>query len=185
MTPPAPPTEARLREAALAHLARYAATSAGLIRVLDRRVARWARAETMQGGAPPAAMLAEARAAVRAVVARLVEAGAVDDAAFAAARARRLARAGRSAVAIAAHLAARGVAAPDRPPPEGPEADLAAALVLLRRRRLGPFAAGAEGDRAKPLGVLARAGFGQDVAERALDCDAATAESLIIGFRRG
>ncbi|TDG04393.1 regulatory protein RecX, partial [Paracraurococcus ruber] len=37
-----PPGEAALREAALAHLARFAATEAGLTRVLRRRVDRWA-----------------------------------------------------------------------------------------------------------------------------------------------
>ena len=40
-----PPTEVSLREAALSHLARYATTRAGLIRVLDRRIDRWARAQ--------------------------------------------------------------------------------------------------------------------------------------------
>ena len=37
------PGPAQLHEAALRHLARFAATEAGLIRVLDRRVQRWAR----------------------------------------------------------------------------------------------------------------------------------------------
>ena len=37
------PTRAKLHEAALAHLAKFSATEAGLIRVLDRRIARWAR----------------------------------------------------------------------------------------------------------------------------------------------
>ncbi|MCA3425779.1 MAG: recombinase RecA, partial [Roseomonas sp.] len=44
-----PPNAARLREAALAHLARFAATEAGLRRVLERRVARWARAAEAEG----------------------------------------------------------------------------------------------------------------------------------------
>ena len=39
-----PPDEARLHEAALTHIARYATTRAGLLRVLDRRIDRWARA---------------------------------------------------------------------------------------------------------------------------------------------
>ncbi|MDE2575859.1 MAG: hypothetical protein KGL55_11180, partial [Rhodospirillales bacterium] len=78
----ADPTPTALHEAALAHLARYAATAAGLVRVLDRRVERWARA-----GAADAEAVAAARRAVREEVARLVAAGLVDDAAFAAGRA--------------------------------------------------------------------------------------------------
>src|SRR5215472_5769392 len=100
----AAPHEASLHEAALRHLARYAVTEEGLRRVLDRRVDRWAWA----AGAEPET-IATAKRAVRVVVARLVAAGAVDDAAFAAARARRLARSGHSRQGIAAHLAARGV----------------------------------------------------------------------------
>ena len=46
-----PPNAARLREAALAHLARFAATEAGLRRVLERRIARWARAAEAEGQA--------------------------------------------------------------------------------------------------------------------------------------
>ncbi|NVN30925.1 regulatory protein RecX, partial [Endobacter medicaginis] len=40
--PPGPPPSGHvLHEAALRHLARFAATRAGLLRVLDRRIARW------------------------------------------------------------------------------------------------------------------------------------------------
>lgn len=187
--PPSPPTEAALQEAALAHLARYAATRAGLLRVLERRIRRWA-----QGGAPAGeageAALARARAAAERVVARLAAAGALDDAAFAAARAHRLARAGRSAMAIAAHLAARGAegeaaaaidaALPDR------EAELAAALIAARRRRIGPFGPPDPSPEArrKALAALARAGFPRSIAEAALAMDRAEAEARIAAFRR-
>ncbi|MDN3565510.1 regulatory protein RecX, partial [Paeniroseomonas aquatica] len=81
------PTEARLREAALAHLARFAATEAGLRRVLQRRVDRWARRAEAEG--LDAAAAAAARALAAAVARQLVATGVVDDAAFAEARARR------------------------------------------------------------------------------------------------
>jgi regulatory protein len=180
-----PPDEAMLHEAALAHLARYATTEAGLVRVLDRRILRWARAAEAEGRERDAvaAMAAAARAAARAVAARLVEARAVDDSAFAAARAARLARAGRSRRAIAAHLAAKGVG------PEvaaetlaGDEEDeLAAALRLLRRRRLGPFAAAPPDAEARRriLAALARAGFPSGVARRALAMGRVEAEALL------
>ncbi len=112
------PTEARLQEAALAHLARFAATEVGLRRVLERRVDRWARRAEAEGqdAAAIAAVIAPAKRAAAVVAQRLVTAGAVDDAAFAAARARRLARTGRSRLAIAAHLGAKGVSRETRAP---------------------------------------------------------------------
>lgn len=165
--PPAP-DRAALREAALAHLARFGTTRHGLEQVLLRRVARW-RAQAQAAGADGAGEQAQALAAVCAEIAQdMVRLGAVDDAAFAHARARRLVRTGRSSRAIEAHLAARGVAAPIRaqvmlgdeaesPPDEAArgqeygesgygrrlsaaERELCAALVLARKRRFGPFA---------------------------------------------
>jgi regulatory protein len=130
-----------------------------------------------------------ARAAARAVVARLAAARALNDAEFAAARARSLTRAGRSRQAIAAYLAAKGVARETARAalPAEPEAELVAALIQARRRRLGPFRAG-EADaatRRKELGVLARAGFAQAVAAQALGTDRAEAEALIAQARNG
>jgi regulatory protein len=174
----AAPTEASLHEAALRHLARFATTEAGLARVLNRRVDRWARASNAE-----AAAVAEAKRAVRAVVARLVAAGAVDDAAFAAGRARRLARGGHSRRQVAAHLAARGIAAETvrEALSDDAEIELAAALVLARRRRIGPFRSGeVNADvRRRELGILARAGFSREIAVRALGTDTEAAEELV------
>lgn len=180
-----PPDDATLREAALTHLTRFAATEAGLVRVLDRRIARWARTAEAEGAEREAiaAAIAPARAAARAIAARLVQAGAVDDSAFAAARAARLSRAGRSRRAIAAHLAAKGVAAEvaAEAMPGGEDAELIAALRLLRRKRLGPFAPeppNAEARR-RTLGALARAGFASAPARRAVAMELAEAEGLL------
>lgn len=188
--PGPPPTAEDLQAAALAHLARYATTEAGLRRVLLRRIERWARAAGATGAEPEAvsSAAAAARDAVRPVVAQLATAGAVDDAAFAASRAQKLVRGGRSRHAVAAHLAARGIdAATARAAlPEDAETELAAALALARRRRLGPFRT-AEADAAtvrRELGVLARAGFPRRVAACALGMDAATAEALVLRLRR-
>jgi regulatory protein len=60
---------------------------------------------------------------------------------------------------------------------------LAAALILARKRRLGPFAT-AEQDPTRALAVFARAGFPQDVAQNALRMDRNEAESRILAFRR-
>ncbi|MFL1463307.1 RecX family transcriptional regulator [Roseococcus sp. DSY-14] len=178
--------DAALHEAALAHLARFSATEAGLRRVLSNRIRRWARAAGQAGQDPEAiaAEVARATAAAAAVAARMVRAGAVDDAAFAAARARRLRGAGRSGRATLAHLAQKGVAAELAAAAlQGEEVpdEFHACLVACRRRRIGPFAAAAPGPdtRRKWLGTLARAGFGGEVARRALDTPRAEAEARL------
>ena len=69
-----PPDAAALHEAALDYLARYAATEAGLRRVLERRVDRWARlarSEACDADAV-ARQVNEARRVIRDVVIRLV-----------------------------------------------------------------------------------------------------------------
>ncbi|MFT8244759.1 RecX family transcriptional regulator [Roseomonas sp. BN140053] len=185
-----PPGGASLREAALNHLAKFSSTEANLVRVLGRRIARWAQRASAEGqpGEAVAAAVAAARAEAVTVARAMVSAGAVDDAAFAASRARRLSRAGRSRRAVAAHLAAKGVApATAADTLEAAETDeVAAALAHLRRRRQGPFAVNPPDDaaRLKALGALARAGFPRDVAERALELDPEAAEARLIAARR-
>lgn len=178
--PPAQPTEARLHEAALFHLSRFAATEAGLARVLKGRIDRWARAADLPED-DVARIAGALRQTVPRIVAKLVAAGAVNDATFAAARTRRLAHGGKSRRAIAAHLAAKGIDADDAREALGTvEDELAAALVFARRRRLPPF-----GDvpREKALAALGRAGFSRDVAEAALRADRDEAEARITAFR--
>ena len=66
--PPVPlPNDAALHEAALAYLARYAATEAGLTRTLRRAVDRWARRALADGAEADAvaAQAAQSREAVR------------------------------------------------------------------------------------------------------------------------
>jgi regulatory protein len=65
--------------------------------------------------------------------------------------------------------------------------ELAAALVLARKRRIGPFRLGAPHEaagRRRELSVLARAGFPQAVARRALAMEARQAEVLVNRLRR-
>jgi regulatory protein len=186
------PDDASLHQAALGHLARFAATEAGLRRVLERRADRWARRAEAEG--MPAETIAAQRGAAKAAAARvaqrMVAAGAVDDAGFAAARAKRLARAGRSHRAIAAHLAAKGVDADlaQAALPEAEIAELDAALAWCRRRRLGPFARQDADDpaaRLKALAALARGGFPRAIAQQALDMAPEEAEARLIAARQG
>lgn len=185
-TPAGPaPDRARLHEAALRHLARFAATEAGLVRVLDRRVQRWARAAAAEGTAVDDTVR-QCRTTVREVAASLVRAGVIDDSAFAAARAASLARAGRSRRAVAAHLAAKGVApnVAEAALPD-PEQEFLSALAYARKRRLGPFRGEPDpAARLQDLGRLARAGYSRDVADRALDMAPAEAEALALTNRQ-
>ncbi|UFN47011.1 RecX family transcriptional regulator [Roseomonas sp. OT10] len=190
------PDAANLREAALAHLARFSSTEANLVRVLQRRIGRWAQRAAREGqpAEAVASQVARAREAAVEVARAMVAMGVVDDAAFAAARARRLSRAGRSRRAVAAHLAAKGVAPGTAGEllETGEVDELAAALAHLRRRRQGPFATAAAtpadgGDpaaRLRALAGLARAGFPREVAEAALDTDPDEAEARLIAARR-
>lgn len=189
---PQPQDAEALRDAALNYLARYAATEAGLLRVLQRRIDRWANLGQTEDTDREAlaAQVATANRVAREVVARLAAAGAVNDTAFAESRVRSLVRAGRSRRAIGAHLAAKGVGAEIQRnvlTQSTPDTDLAAALVLARRRRIGPFRAGDPPDaaqRRRELAIFARAGFPQSVAARALDTDASEAEAVVNELRR-
>ena len=165
-------------------------TDPPLPRQHERRVERWARRAAMDDDAESvAAQAAAARTIVPDVVRRLVAAGAVNDAAYAESRVRSLVRAGRSRHAVAAYLAAKGVdpATARAALPHDDASELAAAVVLARKRRIGPFRLGDSPDepgRRRELGMLARAGFSQDVARRALAMDTDAAETLVNRLRR-
>jgi len=167
-----------LHEAALAYLARRPATATMMKRVLERRVRK------------KGIDLDDVADAIQKVVARLVEVGLVDDASFAATRVERLGRGGRSSRAIAAHLAQRGVrsdVARAALATRDASADLDAALVLTRKRRIGAFARTPAIDpdaRRKELGILARAGFDRSTAERALRIDRDEAEERLFANAR-
>ena len=184
MADPRPPDEASLYDAALRYVARYATTQARLRQVLERRIEQWKRAADDADSAADIAITA--RTAVAGVVERVAALGLVSDAAFAESRVRSLTRAGRSRRMVAAALAAKGVSAETaRAAIAGDETDeLTAALILARRRRIGPFRVAAAGDRNKEFGVLARAGFPRDIAGAVLDMAAEEAEARIAEARR-
>jgi len=152
---------------ALSYLGRYASAAENLRQVLRRRVRRRA------GGDAEAA--AEAYRLIDALVARYSAAGLLDDAAYAAGRARRGIAQGRSLRRIAAGLAAKGVGAADTAialaalRDGGGDPELAAACAFARRRRLGPFRT-APAERQRELAAFARAGFTRRTAEAVLAC---------------
>jgi regulatory protein len=181
------PDGGSLYQAALNYLARYAATEAGLRRVLERRIDRWMRAQPDRDAAEP--VMQAAREAIGGVIRRLAEAGALSDATFAESRARSLVQSGQSARATQMRLVAKGVTPTmaREVSARDAETELAAALVLARKRRIGPYRAGEDGGetvRAKEMGVLARAGFARDVVQRALETSREDAEARIFELRR-
>lgn len=196
--PGAPPTRASLHEAALAYLARSAASADSVTKTLERRVASWARRAVRAGRDADvvASQAATARETIPDVVTRLREVGLVDDSAFAEARAKRMASAGRSRRAINAHLAQKGIDAATvrEAVPHDASVELAAAIAFARKRRLGPFAReGAPGsdDRdakralaQKALGTMARAGFDFSVCERVLRMDREDADERLGDHRK-
>ena len=185
---PAVPTPASLHEAALNYLARFAATEAGLRTVLGRRIDRWART-TPEDRDAVATRTESLKQEARQIAARLVASGLVNDAEYAQSRAPGLLRSGRSRRAVTARLAAKGVSGDlaRAALPEDPDAELDAALVLARKRRIGPFRRGEAPDLAgkrREMAMLARAGFPQPGAAKALTMGADEAEARILAFRR-
>ena len=146
------------------YLERYSAPAAQLRRVLARKIALSCR----HYGEDPAAHAA----ALDDVVSRCITSGLVDDRRFAEARAATLRRRGRSARAVAATLAAKGVGRElaEQASSVGDEEELAAARKAARRKRLGPWSRGDRAtNRQKDLAAMARAGFTITVARAVID----------------
>jgi regulatory protein len=138
-----PLDEIALRDLALSYVARFASTGARLEAYLLRKLRERGVAEGADGRS--------AAIDVPALVARLVELGYVDDAAYARMRARDLGARGYGARRVEQALWAAGV-------DEGIRAETApgeaarrhAAVLMAQKRRLGPFGGGRE-EAADPL----------------------------------
>lgn len=172
MKKPKPATPQSLARAAETYAARFSATGAMLRAALMRRVRR---TERLYGAGAAAGL----PAAVEEICARMARSGAVNDAAYAAARARTLFERGTAPYAVRSRLRAKGVdpetaeAAADEASGGGPEGELAACARLARRRGLGPFRSPAlrAGKREKDLAALARAGFSCGAARAVVDAE--------------
>jgi regulatory protein len=166
---------AGLKDAALHYLGRYAASTARLRQVLTRRIRRSATAHDFD----PQPLLHE----LEHVIAMMTRTGLLNDASFAEMKARSLNRRGGSRRQIAGKLAAAGVGqstaadALAQLHDEVPDAEFAAAMAFAKRRRLGAYRNPADlsPDRhRKDLMAMARAGFGFDMARRALSGEEST-----------
>ncbi len=155
---------AYLRRAALHYLERYSVPAAQLQRVLLRKVERSCR----HHGQDPQAF----RSAVDDIIASFVASGLVDDRRFAEARVQSLRRKGRSARAVAAGLAVKGVARDlvAETVVLDETVELEAACVAAKRKRLGPWSRGDRAEqRQKHIAALARAGFSLAIARAVID----------------
>lgn len=121
--------------------------------------------------------------AIARIVARCVDAGYLDDRRLAVAKTASLRRSGRSTRLLRQKLKGKGLAAAlvDEVTKASADDELAAAFVLARKKRLGPFRRAAvdrEG-RARELAVLARAGFSFGVAKRVVDSSQSEAQRTV------
>jgi regulatory protein len=170
--PARPITAKYLQNAATFYLERYPSTAEGLRRVLDRRVARAKMAD--------APIMENVQQAIAAIVARFVDAGVIDDKAFAQTKARALHRRGTSSRLTRQKLKLAGIdgdtldkamAGLDQELDTDPrQREWKAATALARRRRLGPFRDKDRKDhRNRDLATMARAGFDYDLARKVID----------------
>lgn len=151
----------RLEERAFAYVARYACSEQRLRRYMERTLRRSSK------------MLPEDLAlCIGPIIEKLRQIGALDDSAFANARAQSLARRGAGKSGIAARLAADGI---DRARIAESLADvdaIGAAVRFMQRRRFGPYRLKAADDATarRELAAMARAGHRPDLARRLLGC---------------
>ena len=173
--PPRKVSPSSLENAALFYLGRFSAPSGHLRRVLLRRVERSLK---VHGGDA-----ATARGWVDDLIERFRRSGLVDDAAYAAGKARSLRRRGTSQAMIGRALRAKGLSAEQAAAAlngmttdtgqDSTESELAAAARLTQRKRLGPYrpAAARAEQRQRDMASLARAGFAYDTARRVIDAE--------------
>src|SRR6478736_5945041 len=157
-----PITAKYLQNAATFYLERYPSTAEGLRRVLNRRVRKAEMAE--------APVIDNVKQTIDAIVAKFVDAGVIDDQAFAQTKARALHRRGTSTRLTRQKLRLAGIDADTLDKAiEGLDQELdtdprqrewQAAVALARRRRLGPFRQKDRADnRNRDLAAMARGGF--------------------------
>lgn len=152
-TPPPPLDAAALERLALRYVERFATSRGRLADYLARKL----RERGAAGAVDP-----------RAVAERMAERGYVDDAAFAEARARSMARRGLGSRRVTQTLRQAGIEADEIARTADESSPVEAALTFARRRRIGPFATTPADPktREKQIAALVRAGHGYALARR-------------------
>ncbi|MBI5120200.1 MAG: regulatory protein RecX [Rhodospirillales bacterium] len=172
MKQPRKATPKSLENAAIHYLERFSSSRANLKRVLMNRVARSAKAH----GTDPN----EGLAWIEALMDKLEGLGYLDDKAYAETKAESMNRRGKPSNQVRWALRMKGV---DQDTTEAAmtklseelegDADRAAALAYARKKRLGPYrpAEAREAHKTKDIQILARAGFGWDLAREIVEGD--------------
>ena len=154
--PPKPLDPTRLRDLALHYVGKYATSRAKLATYLNRKIPERGWAE----GHPPSD--------IAALVEDFSRLGYVDDAAFAASRARSLTQRGYGLRRVNEDLRAKGIEEPHAAPAreESEAAKWNSADRFARRKRIGPYAPDTAPPelRQKQLQAFLRAGHGFDLA---------------------
>ncbi|MEY4239330.1 MAG: hypothetical protein RL339_1931 [Pseudomonadota bacterium] len=158
---PRPLDAQRLNELALSYLARFSTSAAKLEAYLRRKLRE--RGWEGEGAAP-----------VDSIVERCIGAGYVDDAAYARTKAGSLRRRGYGDRRVDQSLGAAGISTELREEVRGTPADARqAAVILARKRRLGPFGPERADRQAreKQIAVLLRAGHRLDIARQVVEAE--------------
>lgn len=168
-----------LHNSGLYYLQRFPASAGHFRTVMMRKVDKSCRHHTGQDREECARMVDN-------LVAKFTEMGLLNDTGYANGMVTSLRRRGLSRRAIEAKLSAKGLKreqiaaalsghADDRP--DG-DVELAAALRLARRKRLGPFSASAARAE-RDMAALARGGFAYDIVSKVMNMDTETAEDTL------
>jgi regulatory protein len=169
--PPRKITPEYLHNAGLHYLQRFSSSSENFRTVLLRKARRSCAHHPDQDYETCARMIDD-------LVRKFIDSGLLNDELYARGLAASLRRRGKSEKAIMAHGRNKGLDGAltrrhlddidhDREP-SGPSAELEAALVHARRKKLGPFRGPKPPDARKELASMARAGFSYDTARKAL-----------------
>lgn len=167
-------SESWLRNSGLYYLERHPASVAHFLEVMDRKMKRSLRAHPDQVLEPFTLYLRET------LVPDFKRLGYLDDALFAGALKNSFERRGLPKAEIKRRLKAKGIDAETQEEHANlsDHDDLNAALIFIRRKKLGAFAT-REKDIQKQLGSMARYGFSYDVASKALKMDRDEAEERL------
>lgn len=178
--PPKKITEKYLYNSGLAYLQRFPASTPHFRRIMGRKIDKSCNYHKEQEREACIAMLDS-------TIAQFERMGMLNDEAYLSGMINSLRRRGLSKQAILSKLGAKGMGQSvvletlqrhdEENGAENP--DLAAALLLARRKKLGPYRRSDEADRNKELAALARAGFGFDIAQKALSMAPDEAEEII------
>ncbi len=177
--PPRKITESYLHNAGLHYLQRFAAGTAHFRTVMMRKIDRSCHWHKDQNRAQCAEML-------ESLIEKFVDLGLLNDSAYARGMVVSLRRRGLSARMIHAKLSAKGLNSEqikqalenydeETMGERRHNVELSAALRLARRKKIGPYrrSDSREGAFERELGILARAGYGYDIAKQVVDMTAA------------